>query len=428
MARIPSKKHITESIIVREDVAFVTSVLSISIDALHTSKEESLRAIYVEMLQSGSQGYTREEIMHVLNLHGASLSVSTENTCIHISLKARNEVLGKILPILTTMLTAPTWNPKELSRVKEYIVNQLALQREEARIRATDAFVNSFVPIEDWRFNFSIDAYIKSIQGIHIEDLKAFHRKLSMGTWTHTVGGTTQACSKLSKTIALLPSRTLEELPQIQNTYPVIEPSHTVLTLINIPHKQNIEFSIGGALPFLITDSAYVPMYFGISVLGLYGGFTGRLMSTVREKDGLTYMIYSRIEDMTTTTQGYWRISTFFAPQDTERGISAVLREIELLKNQGISEDELRRFKAILNTRNILAQDSLVRMVADRHTRTLSGVTEEMYEAMRMKIQNLTATEVNSTLSLYLNLQSLVVSGAGPVSSVERQLKKRYKG
>lgn len=410
--------------ILREHELFVTSVSSVHVEAPHTVTEEALRAVYALMIQSGSKGYSREEFMHAKNLLGMHLTVVTDDAYITFQLQARNEVLGKALSLFKTMLVTPTWNTAELKRVKEYLTNQLILSKEDARGRAHEHFVNEFVHENDWRYSFDTDAFIKAIAGVQVKHLVNLHAKVFESTWITTSGGPSASCKKVEQ---MLNSLSVKSPKSPQGTpYNILVHDNTILRFEDIPHKQNIEFSIGGALPFVTTNSAYPAFVFGMSVLAIYGGFTGRLMSTVREKEGLTYMIYGRIEDMTPQEQGYWRIATFFSPKDTERGIASTLHQINLMRTKGITEDELIRFKAILTTRYTLAKDSLLRSVSDMQGRRVSGISEETHADILKKIQTLTVSEVNSVMKQYLTTEALVISGAGPISGIRANLEKKF--
>ncbi len=410
--------------IVREHELFMTSVASVHVEAPHTVIEEALRAVYALMIQSGSKGYSREEFMHAKNLLGMHLKVVTDDAYITFQLQARNEVLAKALTLFKTMLVTPTWNTAELKRVKEYLTNQLILSKEDARGKAHEHFVNEFVHENDWRYSFDTEAFIKAIAGVQVKHLVNLHAKVFESTWITTSGGPTASCKKVEQ---MLNSLSIKSTKSPQETpHNVLVHDNTIVRLEDIPHKQNIEFSIGGALPFVTTSSEFPAFVFGMSVLALYGGFSGRLMSTVRENEGLTYMIYGRVEDITPLEQGYWRITTFFSPKDTERGLTSTLHQINLMRTKGISEDELIRFKSILTTRHTLAQDSLLRNVNDMHGRRVSGISEEAHGALLKKIQTLTVQEVNAVMKQYLTSKSLVISGAGPISSIKIELEKKF--
>ncbi len=59
------------------------------------------------------------------------------------------------------------------------------------------------------------------------------------------------------------------------------------------------------------SDPDNLPLRVGTAILGR--GFTGRLMSTVRDKEGLTYNIGASMGD-DSIVDGVWEVSASFAP------------------------------------------------------------------------------------------------------------------
>jgi predicted Zn-dependent peptidase len=75
------------------------------------------------------------------------------------------------------------------------------------------------------------------------------------------------------------------------------------------------------------------------SILG--GGMSSRLFQTLREKLGLCYSIYSFIAGHNDT--GVLGISTALGQETENEAISAKLDEVEKLRDNGVTEDELAR-------------------------------------------------------------------------------------
>ena len=78
------------------------------------------------------------------------------------------------------------------------------------------------------------------------------------------------------------------------------------------------------------------------SVLGT--GFTGRLMSSVRDKEGLTYGIGASISD-DTYNDGAFGISASFAPQLLDKGLASTQRELRKWWRDGVRAEELAERK-----------------------------------------------------------------------------------
>ncbi len=407
----------------RGDAQFTLFELTVSSYTPHTQKGTALRLVYTEALLSGCGKYSKDTFLDALTMLGSDIRVSTAQDAILFSVRARNEHLGKTLALFTEMVKHPTFSASEITRIKSHIKNNLALAKEDARGRAYATFVSTLVEKDDKRFTYDIDTLIAEVAKVSQRDVRAFHTSLTNFAWNYSCGGTAKSCATITKTLTVCKStakNTISEGEQL----PVRTLEKRVVKLTDIPHKQNIEFSIGGPVPCTITDPEYPALFFGMAVLAIPGGFTGRLMSTVREKEGLTYTIYGQIEGMTTKEMGYWKIGTFFSPKDAVKGITSTLREVNHIIEKGITQDELKRFKAILKTRFAMVEDSLIKKVREVHGYTSAGLTEKEFQSFKDTIQNMTVAQVNATIKKYLSTQKLVISGAGPIHSVRKEIEK----
>ena len=407
--------------VVREGEKFVLLELSLELNTPYTVRSEPLQLVYAEALLAGSGTLSRAAFLDALHTLGAHIGVSAGGDSIDIVMRTRTENLQKTLTLLKTIFSAPRFEEKELKRIKELLINNLQLAKEDARARAQANFVNVLVSKDDYRYSYDIDEIIAQIRTITKKDLLKFHAQLSQIPAHYVVGGNREDCARTERVVLSILKQNTKAAPVTNEPHPLEHAGRTV-KLFDIAHKQNIEFAIGAPLPLLRSDSDYAACSFGMNVLALQGGFSGRLMSIVREKEGLTYSIYGRIESVTKHQYGYWKIGTFFSPKDAIQGITSTLRELTRIHEQGITEDELVRFKAILNTRFTLVEDSLIRKVGEAFMLMGVTMTPQEFEAYKKQVASLTVENVNTALRKYFNPKELVISGAGPIASVKAEL------
>jgi zinc protease len=331
-------------------------------------------------------------------------------------------ILDFIQLIYHLLFSEPQFLESELIRIKKYLKNVLLLAEEDAKLFASQMFIKKVFAHDDRRMMYTPQAILKELESVTIKEIRSLHESLWNYSWIYTVGGSRASINNTTQAIKKIYSIYAQK--NIENY--VVRPNATttnfLTTLHNVPNKQNIEFSIGASLPLTRASAEYPAFVFGMSVLGIQGGFAGRLMSTVREKEGLTYGIYAKPEDVSLEENGVWRIGTFFSPKDAMQGLSSTFREISSIQKKGITVDELKRFKAILNTRYALIEDSLLKRVGETHALQKLSVDTAMYTSYKNTIQNLTQKEVNNALAKYLNPNNCIVSGAGPIKSVEKEI------
>lgn len=402
-----------------------TFTAMISIDIHHNTKNphtDTLQFVYIDALLAGCGTFTRDTFLDAVNLLGASINVTVQNDILTFSLMSLDTHRVKLLSLFTMMLQKPTFNPKELKRISVQLKNELIEEKEDAKQKSVHQLINTMYDKKDRRYVASEDALIAELSTITKAELIAFHTHVLSHKWVYTLTGTPKDALKTVEHLVSL-RKSFKELEEFQKTVAPLTLQKNIVALTSIPSKQNIEINIGAPLPLTFADAEYYAFLFGLNVLGKWGGFAGRLMSTVREKEGLTYGIYAKTETTTLVTPGYWRIMTFFAPEKVMQGLTSTLREIELIRSKGITQNEYERFKTIINTQESLLQDSLLQQVSHLHSLQLRGLDYSEIQERKEKMLAVTRTEVNAALKKYLNISKLVISAAGPILSKQKELR-----
>jgi zinc protease len=250
--------------------------------------------------------------------------------------------------------------------------------------------------------------------------ISKIHKCFLHAKWTVTVGGNETV---LDSTIAVLERNKIKVNEQVNLPYGFARTKQRVI-FNNIPSRQNIDFSIGSILPLTMDHDDYPAVVMGVAVLGKWGGFAGRLMSTVREIEGLTYGIYAKTEGSYKAEHCQLSVMTFFAPDKALQGLTSTFREIKKIYSRGITADELEKFKTILRTQTKLVHDSLGGKVSKVHGYHVQGFSEDAIQTLEASLQSLNVQEVNVALKKYLDPTQLTVSCAGPIKSVQKELER----
>lgn len=401
----------------------VVSILLTADCVLDTNIHQvAVSLIYGDLLLAGAGRYDRDSFLYAINELGASISVTENDGQITITVKTLDKNLAKTLKLLELMITSPIFAESELKRGIETAENALILHKDDSKALAHSFLRRALYAKTDRHFIFTPDELLPEVKTVSVEDLKNLHAKFRQAYWTVSIGGD----RKSIKQSLVLVEKMKKNEPE--KRFATIETKKQLLKgnklfLQAVKSKQNIDLSIGGLLPLTLEDKELAPFTFGLAVLGKWGGFAGRLMSTVREKEGLTYGIYAKTEGLSKTETGYWRIMTFFAPKDTLKGITSTLREVKKIQEHGITQSEWERFRNILKTGEVLVYDSLTSTVGFVHGALLSGLTFDEYRLYRERLYNCTRSEVNQALKKHLDTKNLIFSAAGPVDKVSKELK-----
>jgi zinc protease len=410
--------------VTRNGERLVYCKISVDLHNIHSVYQEAIECVYTDALLAGAGKLSRMEFIDHINLLGADITIGSHNSILTISIKVLKENLPKLLKLIESMFDEPTFALKEIKRIQTQKINQLTEEKEDAKTIAFKNLLNTLYTKKDRRYSEMPDTLKKTVATITKSDLLQFHKRVLAQFWFVTIGGDTDTVSNILTFIEKYRNSNVKTtLSKKEHGKVKISPK---VLLQDIPSKQNIEFSIGGTLPITLNHPDYLPFVFGLSVLGKCGGFTGRLMSIIREKEGLTYGIYARTETFKLDEQGYWRIMTFFNPKQAVQGLQSTLREINRIQKKGITQSEYNRFKVIIKTQQDLMSDSLISCIDELHGYVCEKFNLQEILNFKKKLLSIKKSEVNTALSTYFNTNSLVISGAGPIKAVKKDIEQLY--
>ena len=386
--------------------------------------ESLLIGFFTDMLVRGSKKYTKDVYEETLESLGAQVTISSSESYFHIDIIARKKTIPQVLEVLADTIRSPLFVVKEIGNLKKEYTQHLYEERDDSRALSYGIFTRYLYLETESGYIPDIKTRLGSLNHIDRNTLISLHTTLLGLPWTVSIASDRDTATQITDIFSALHTRDILESGTKTNNPPKVLKSKKDLFLV--PEKQNIEFYIGNRLPLTLADEAFLPFSFGLDVLGKRGGFAGRLMSTVREKEGLTYSIYAWIKGVTKTHSGHWQIWTFFTPKDTPQGLTSTIREIRTIVEKGSTDVEIKRYKELLSNQFRLAHESTTSTLSLYHSALVAGRTPEEVDQYPNRIQKLTKKAINDALRAYLTPDALVICGAGAVEPVrESGLKKK---
>lgn len=407
--------------VTKPDSEIVKAIITADTHQENSLELQAVHNLYADMLLSGAGEYSREKFLHAVNMLGASIDIHVTDGKVTFILRGTAAQFNKLLKLFSTLILEPLFPADELTRVKSVTTNVLHQAKEDSKTIALNELRNSFYGKVDRKYSYSIAQTMQEVPKTTLADIQAFHSTVVDTKWCCTIAGNESTTKALESTLKKIQSKGTASI----STHKPKQPK-AALKLQNIPSRQNIDLSIGLPLPITRTHPDYIPLAFAIAILGKWGGFAGRLMSTVREKEGLTYGIYGQLEGFTADEKGYFRIMTFFAPEKAVQGLNSTFREIRKLYESGVSQAEVDAFRTILVTQQTLTNDSLTRILSDFHGYHCEGYSVEEMKEHKKALHNVTRADINRVIGTYLNPALVSVSGAGPTAGVQKELKKWF--
>jgi zinc protease len=367
------------------------------------------------LLEQGTTTQNQFVIAEKLERVGASISFSAGDQLLNIQAKCLKKDVALVIGLIAEQLRYPALAPEELAKAKKQFSGSLQRQLENTDFRAGEAFNQAAYPAGHPNRTPSTDEFLTAIASATIEEIRAFHAKY-YGPAHCTlvlVGDVEPLVITTALTTGFSGWTGGSDLPHSAKATATDSAKNQN---VFIAGKTSISVVMGQTTGLRYSDPDYQALKVATAVLG-GGGFSGRLMQTVRDKEGLTYGIYSNVTQ-DTFTDGDWRLTATFAPALLEKGIASAKAQLANWYAKGITPAELAyrktnlvgSFKVGLATTNGLAGALLIAL----HR----GYDQAWLDQYPQVIEALTLTEVNNVMKKYLNPEEMFIIKAGTIPGV----------
>jgi zinc protease len=197
----------------------------------------------------------------------------------------------------------------------------------------------------------------------------------------------------------------------VRDTTPATQSRPTQRSIaVEIPGKTSTVLTIGQATGLRDKDPDSLALDVGTVVLG--SGFTGRLMHSVRDQEGLTYGIRAGLAN-NVFSDGSWQVTGTFAPQLLSRGTTSTQREVQQWWKDGVTDQKLAARKTFLVGTYQVGLSTTSAMAETLLNVVLEGREVSWLDEYPQAIQALTVRQVNTAIKQYLDPDSMVVVKTG---------------
>ncbi len=184
---------------------------------------------------------------------------------------------------------------------------------------------------------------------------------------------------------------------------------------IETPDKANAVYVSAFVFPMRDDDPAFPALALGDFMLG-EDTLTSRLGTRVRQKEGLTYGVVSRLQASAEDQRTAFLVQAICNPVNIHKVTKAISEELNAMFTKGVSTDELGTAKQSYQQQQEVARASdrdLVSMLVENLT---VGRTMKYYADLEKQISELTPEQIVSALRSHIDLKRLFIVTAGDFS------------
>lgn len=360
-----------------------------------TAENAGIETLMLDTATAASKKYPRETMRKELSKMGSSIGGGGNYDFSVISLASTRQNFDKTWDIFTDVVFNPSFTPEDFN---------LARERTLTGLRNQSSSPESFLEVVEEKTIYANHPYANSPTGsvetigkLKIEDLRAYHKKVMQTSQLLLVIvgdlDPKEIQNRVSATLAKLPrgNYKAQSLPQISFAKPSVD-----VTSRTIPTN----YIKGVFAAPSVGDPDYSAMRVAVTIL------QSRVYQEVRTKRNLSYAPNAEMDDFAANSANIYVTTT-----DANQSVSLMLREIEDMRKNKVSEDDFSAVPGFYLTTYYVKQETNAAQVAELAKYELIGGGWKNSLQFLDKIRAVTADDVQRVAQKYMKNLRFVVIG-----------------
>ncbi len=379
-------------------------------DAMAGAGNAALPTLMGMMLDRGTRTQDQFAIARQLEEVGAEISFNVGAQTLQFEAKCLKKDLPLVMSLLALQLRSPAFLPAEFSKVKEQFTGMLENSYHSTEARARESLSRALFPAGHPNRGATIEEMLAAAKSASLKDLRAFHAKYyGPAHLTMVLVGDVSmdiAAAEVAKDFGGWSGG--QDFLRTGDAAALKPPAGPIQ--VPVTGKTSVSVLLGQRTLLHYRDPDALALRVGTAIAGR--GFTGRLTTNVRDRQGLTYSIGAGLAD-DSLADGMWVMDASFAPELLERGIGAARGTLQTWWQDGVTDKELAACKQGLIGSyyvGLATNPGLARAIVYALQR---GYDLTWLDEYPRAVQALTLEKVNGAIRAHLNPATMVLVEAG---------------
>lgn len=373
--------------------------------------KEGLANLTAELLSEGTTKHTSAEVHEQMDFLGARFSSSAGDDFATVTLTVLRKNLDEGFSLFAESLLSPAFEEKEFERKRAEALAGLEADDENPGAVAHRAFRR--VLFGDGPYRHDAAGWKESVARLERSDVVGFYGASYRPDRTFlVVAGDVTVDGIRSRAEKLFGEWTVPgEAPAIGETK--IAPGPRVERIDRDLTQANLVWGHGGV-------ARSNPDFDAIRVMNYIlggGGFSSRMMESIRVREGLAYSVYSQFRG--TALRSSFQVGLQTKSASTGRALELVRSEIRRIQNEPVSETELDDAKKYLTGSFPLKFDSNSEMALFYAAVEFYGLGDDYAEQYPARIEAVTREDVQRVAKKYLHPDERTLVVVGKQSEIE---------
>jgi zinc protease len=386
----------------RHNLPLVMVTILVKAGSFDESEDRAGLAYLVSsVLTEGTESRTSSQISEEVEFIGAELGASAGKDYSAVTLSVLKKDVEKGFDLLSDVLLNPSFPEEEIQRKKELIKGSLKQDEEDPGFLASRAFLKEVYG--DYPYGRLVRGSPETIDRVSREDILGFYS----GYYRPN-----------NSIFAVAGDLTPEELDSLLDGFfsgwkqgmvperktPALEPpGKKVVTIDRDVTQADIAL---GHLGVRRDNPDFYPLLVMNYILG-GGGFSSRLMESIRDEMGLAYSVYSSFGS--NREPGIFRVRVQTKNESAKTVIEEILRQMRRIRQEKVSEEELQDAKAYLVGSLPMRLDTMKAVAGFIARVEYHGLGTDFVERFTEYINAVTREDVQRVAEKYLHPEKYVL-------------------
>ncbi|HUI58222.1 MAG TPA: pitrilysin family protein [Bryobacteraceae bacterium] len=371
----------------------------------------------VGMLMRGTQHKTRQQIQDESDRLKARIYVSGGATSATAYIETVEANLAGALRLAAEVLREPSFPESEFEQLRQQQVANVEANRSEPQYLGYIEMQRLLRPYPrgDVRYVGTPAEQIDDLKKVTLEDVRKFYAQFYGASAAEFVINGQQAAPEMQKLAADLFGAWKSPAPftRVPTVYQKVEAASRK---IETPDKQNALFAAGMNIRMKDDDPDYPAMVIANYIFGGSGG--SRLFKRIRDKEGLSYGIYSNYAVPPKDEGTTFSVTAISAPQNTPKVEASFRDELARTVKDGFTADEVAAAKKSWAEERMVERSDdygllYILTEAERYDRTL-----KWQQDLETKVAALTPEQVSTAFRRHVDPAMLTYVRAGDFKRV----------
>jgi zinc protease len=369
--------------------------------------------ITASMLMKGTKTLGRQALKDSLDKLKANVFVYGAGNTVSANISTTKENLNQTMLLVADILKNPAFDANELEKLLDEEKAQVDAQLSDPMALAGISFQRMMNPYPktDVRYVPTLEEQSAMLKEVKLDNLKKFHSDF-YGTASATISVVGDFEKDKIKSIINTQFANWSSKIPFKRIVSQYQANPNKSEAIKTPDKPNALFLAGINLPMKDTDPDYAAMVMGNYILG--GGFlNSRLAVRIRQKEGISYGVGSNFSASPMDESGNFTTYAIYAPENAAKLEQAFLEEINRVRNEGFTDEELKAAKdGWLQSRNVSrAKDN--ELSGKLNSYLYYDRTMLFDKAFEESVKSLTVEQINNAFRKYIEPSKLSMIKAG---------------